>query len=915
MNKVYKLVWSKVRNCYVAVSELAKSRTKAPKSGIMSRAMVAGVLAYVLGYGVICSNVGYASYTNTSSGVFLVGVGADASAVNINSFVLGGRAYAKETYGYAIGEGAVSFISNSYAFGENAVALGDGAYAIGKNSVALETGTISFGHQAGDRMLVHNGSETFTDGVWDSDGFNRLVNIADGVNDHDAVTVGQLKVTDGTFIKADNDVPGNLTVLDTAASNAIKSASFNRNSNLLTFTKGDNSVFSLDVSPFVEVKAPSYNYGGGLDTGVGAFTINGSYGVAIGSAAVNNGSEGVALGNHAYVGGDNSVAIGYDSFTEESNVVSFGHPDGYNWAMIDGSQPHHTVEWEDHYSGALYRRLVNVADGIGDHDVATVGQLKKINTGKIYGSGTGIVIDTDDNIHVKNVLMYDADANDVATLAGASGTKISNLKAGILSKTSTDAVTGSQLYATNQNIAGFASDIKKNKDNISNLNTSVTAALESVSASSSLVDTLNNTKADASLNNLTVAGQQVISNAAANAVQEYMATHHGQSNVNINNNVNTSLRTLSSLRQTVDPVSMSLMSVNPAPADTNYVVYDDTTADTITLEGTNGTKVTNLAEGSIASGSTDAVTGNQLFDVIQQFDTKADTAYVDDQLSLKADKASVYTKTESDDLFAGKAETKNALEEKADKNASNIDALAWAERLGTGSVEEGNTGLVNGGVVYDAISRVNKSDMVIADYDTGSVRIAGNGKYDDLDVIDVSKSDGSGRVLTGIVVNPQDKTSAANVGYVEAIGQNIANAVNNQFDRMDSKVNRVGANAAALAALTPASFEGDEKWSLAASVGNYRDATAGAIGAFYKPTENVMVNVRGSFGNSESMVAGGVAVAVNKGDIPGVTKRQLAKAVNVQAATIQNQANEIAELKAQMAEMSALVKQYIRPKQ
>ena len=114
---------------------------------------------------------------------------------------------------------------------------------------------------------------------------------------------------------------------------------------------------------------------------------------------------------------------------------------------------------------------------------------------------------------------------------------------------------------------------------------------------------------------------------------------------------------------------------------------------------------------------------------------------------------------------------------------------------------------------------------------------------------------------------------------------------------MDDRVNKVGANAAALSALTPASFEGDEKWSLAASVGNYRSATAGAVGAFYKPQENVMINVRGSFGNNENMIAGGVAVALNKGDVPGVTKRQLANAVNAQAVTIQNQANEIAELK------------------
>ncbi|MBO6252107.1 MAG: hypothetical protein J6O49_00445, partial [Bacteroidaceae bacterium] len=608
--------------------------------------------------------------------------------------------------------------------------------------------------------------------------------------------------------------------------------------------------------------------------------------------------------------------------------------------------------------------------------------------GKTYTGGKGIIISDANEVSAKNVLMYDADANDVATLAGASGTKISNLKAGTLSKTSTDAVSGAQLYATNQNIAGFASDISKNKNNIANLNTSVTAALESVSASSTLMDTLNNTKADTSLNNLTSAGKQVIATAAANAVQEYM-----KANNSANSTVNTSLHTLNK-NKSVDPASMSLMSVNPAPADTNFVVYDDAQASQITLEGPlgTGTKITNVADGELSAASTDAVNGAQLYEVTQRFDDfqsalssnntsianaqtdinkmktaniqlesdvntlktqvetgfnvtidgakvktvnpesnyvdfiagdglkieddngsvkfsvdaaalggvtqeqldkkadltyvdeqlglkadknsvytkdeadtlladkadlsyvdteigsvrialdgKADKSYVDEGLALKADKDAVYTKVEADDLFVGKAAMKDELEKKANRDASNIDTVAWAEKLGTGEIAADNTGLVNGGTVYEAISRINGSDMIAADRESGSVRIAGNGRYDDFDVVDISKSDGSDRVLTGVATNPADKSSAANVGYVEAVGQNIANAVNDRFTRMDDKVNKVGANAAALAALMPASFEGDEKWSLAASVGNYRSATAGAVGAFYKPQENVMI--------------------------------------------------------------------------
>ncbi len=110
------------------------------------------------------------------------------------------------------------------------------------------------------------------------------------------------------------------------------------------------------------------------------------------------------------------------------------------------------------------------------------------------------------------------------------------------------------------------------------------------------------------------------------------------------------------------------------------------------------------------------------------------------------------------------------------------------------------------------------------------------------------------------------------------------------------KVNKVGANAAALASLTPASFEGDEKWSLAASFGHYEGQTAGAVGAFYKPAENVMLNLRGSFASGENMFGGGVAVSLSKGDVPGVTKRQLATKVNRLEQTHEQDRNQIAQL-------------------
>ena len=119
--------------------------------------------------------------------------------------------------------------------------------------------------------------------------------------------------------------------------------------------------------------------------------------------------------------------------------------------------------------------------------------------------------------------------------------------------------------------------------------------------------------------------------------------------------------------------------------------------------------------------------------------------------------------------------------------------------------------------------------------------------------------------------------------------------VNAGFSRMDSKINKAGAGAVAIASLMPAPMEGDEKWSLSAAVGNYHDATAGAVGVFYKPQDNVIMNLRGSFGNDENMVGGGVSIALSKSGVPAVSKAQLVKAVNAQANKITEQDKMLTE--------------------
>lgn len=95
--------------------------------------------------------------------------------------------------------------------------------------------------------------------------------------------------------------------------------------------------------------------------------------------------------------------------------------------------------------------------------------------------------------------------------------------------------------------------------------------------------------------------------------------------------------------------------------------------------------------------------------------------------------------------------------------------------------------------------------------------------------------------------------------------ENRVDTVENRVSNLDSRVDKVGANAAALANLHPLEFDADSKWNIAAAVGGYKGETATAIGAFYRPNENVMINVSSSFGTGENMYGGGISLRIGQG--------------------------------------------------
>ena len=157
----------------------------------------------------------------------------------------------------------------------------------------------------------------------------------------------------------------------------------------------------------------------------------------------------------------------------------------------------------------------------------------------------------------------------------------------------------------------------------------------------------------------------------------------------------------------------------------------------------------------------------------------------------------------------------------------------------------------------------------------------------------------------------KDSTDAVNgkqlYGVEQKVNQNTTNInklQNNIYDmgmkvgELDTRVNKVGAGAAALAALHPQDFDPEDKWDIAAGVGNYKNATAAAVGLFYRPNERTMLNLGWTMGDSRNMVNAGVSVKLGSGSTyAGLSKVQMATRLTQQEEKITAQEQEIKELR------------------
>ena len=160
--------------------------------------------------------------------------------------------------------------------------------------------------------------------------------------------------------------------------------------------------------------------------------------------------------------------------------------------------------------------------------------------------------------------------------------------------------------------------------------------------------------------------------------------------------------------------------------------------------------------------------------------------------------------------------------------------------------------------------------------------------------------------LDGDVTNLGNRVTTVEGDVVNL--QNSMNGMNTRITKLDRRVDKVGAGAAALAALHPLDFDPDNKWDIAGGYGHYAGQSAMALGAYYRPNEDVMFSIGGAFGNGEDMINAGVSVKVGSGESKTTTsKAAMAKKINELQQVVTTQHQQLEEQKADMAKQDAKI--------
>lgn len=863
MNRIYKVIYSKARQCAMVVSELAKSSHKKSQkeAGHASTPALARIIATALAAGAL--TWGFAPGVSWA---------ADTTPGNGDGVAIGTGSNAPKAENVAIGKGATISYSNGVKNATGDIVVGDGANI---NNYASQGGSIAIGKNAKVENMAGGGEASFAfgqttfSGGWLS---------SSRIPADPSKVVGSIAIGDNTFARTGSTMIGSHNYKGELGDTTVDSAS--------------TRTYALNV-----------------------------YATTIGANSFSNGAFTTNTGSY------NIISSNYDGGRLANPVKNMG-------ATITGAlNSIESIKGAGYYSG-----IANTVSGIANRTSNSNGTL-------IYGAGNEVT-----NSITSLTSIPDDSGSSAKAFADTLRKTIKDEKGG----GATLVIGGGNMadYTQKTQILGVNNTVTGTKDNISKFN---------------MVDGYQNTVTGAS--HVKVLGQNVTINKGADSntvIGDYRTVADNQTNNVIIGNADEKNPITTEKKETVILGYKSNATVDGGVAvgsgslanigagvfgwdpgtnkasTTDSPTWKSSWAAVSVGDGTHTRQITNVAAGLNA---TDAVNVAQLKAAMENAAPKIDFVAGDGiqiekdstgtKYTIKANITGAGDKTttditkvvpkEGDSSGTGSSVTSGsgkALEITTETNPISFAAdegtaakVIPSETLGILGDKNNISTKVDGSSITVSLKKNITVDSVKVGNTTVNnegVTIAGGPS------MTVNGINAGGKKITN-VADGTDASDAVNYGQLQNVENQVTsntqniNYLNGRVGELGDRINKVGAGAAALAALHPLDYDPEDKWDFAAGVGNYRNATAAAVGLFYRPNERTMFKLGWTMGDNRNMVNGGFSlkfgksnkyIKYSKAEMASVIDKQSREIAELKARDVQN-AKDKAEMKADNAEMKA----------
>ena len=847
MNRVYKIVWSKTKNAYVVTSEVARSHTKSASGKAVKTALAAAVGMGVLMGGYVADA---APATNPSGDGPGIAIGTGSSSQKVDSTAVGKNAKTTGERALAVGYNSIADADSAMAVGNGNKAMAGGSLAVGARNIAQGMGGLAIGEnntaEGDDSAAVGHSNKVHAMGtyafglqntVWkmysQAYGMNNIVSEVNSFAYGNSNQVGSMN----SFAFGG----GNLNTARWAVTVGNTNKVGGEHSFAAGFynTIGSTSKDAVAIGQNARVGVSNFNVATTIDPTTGKITavyngeVDATNSVAIGHEAnvmalnsvalgentgvTKDGKNGTAIGGEASVKAENGTAAGFKATVRAKSGVALG---ASSFVDAEGGIALGRNSVAERKSGrAGYDFTTGAVSTVNDSTWKATDGAVSVGSSANTRQITGVAAGTEDT-----------DAVNVAQIKGLAKKIVASTADYRLVQNASSA-DGSYTVDTN-------GDIDLTVEDKNHAGQKETVKLKDIASKSKLDDVINKgLQFDAN-----VGGVQTNKLGSKITVKgEGTAADTDYSGENLKTFI------------TQDPAGNTTIDVKMnknLKAETVVATGENGKDGKIGINGKDG-QTTNISVTRDGKPGVDGAPGTTTTRIVYEKPdgTKEEVATLNDGMKYGGD-------------------TGNVIKKKLNEQVNVVGGITDTNKLTTednlGVVSDGNNNLkVRMAKDLKGLNSVTTNTLTVGDVKIDNSGInAGNKKITNVADGDISAN----------------STDAVNGGQLWKTNQTINN-IGGAVNELGTRVNRVGAGAAALAALHPLDFDPDDKWDVAAGYGNYKDAHAVSVGAFYRPNEDTMFSVGGSFGGGENMVNAGVSVKLGQGNHVSTSKVAMAKEI------------------------------------